>query len=351
LRQRLLSSAARAVDRAVTLAVHSRSAYAREIGHAERLQLLGELAAAYEPARCAGYFRPARTLEPELRSVRQGPGARRVLDLAWPSAYRAFLPEVEQQYQGYVENRTACARMFVRERPRPVAILIHGYLAGRYPFEQRVWPLDWLDRAGLDAALFVLPFHALRACPEERVPPFLTGDPRLAHEGFRQTTADLLDLVQWLRSRGHPAVGLMGMSLGGYTSALAATVDPELDFVVPIIPLASLADFALEQGRLSSGPGQQALEHAALERVYRLICPVQRAPLVPRERVLVIGAEADRITPLSHAQRLSRHFGARLQTWPGGHLLQLGRARAFEHVGALLRELGLVSGAELHFDT
>jgi pimeloyl-ACP methyl ester carboxylesterase len=270
-------------------------------------------------------------------------GEKHVIDLAWPSGHDVFAPHVEQTYQAYVENRTACARLFVREEPRPLAVLIHGYLAGKYGFEQRVWPLEWLDRAGFDAALFVLPFHGLRACPDQGLPPFLTGDPRLAHEGFRQATNDLGDLVGWLRARGHRAVGLMGMSLGGYTSALAATVDPGLDFVVPIIPLASLADFALEQGRLSSGPGQQALEHAALERVYRLICPVQRPSLVPRQRVLVIGAEADQITPISHARRLATHFGAALSTWPGGHLVQLGRADAFEHVGRLFQTLGLRS--------
>ena len=55
----------------------------------------------------------------------------------------------------------------------------------------------------------------------------------------------------------------------------------------------------------------------------------------------MIGAKADRITPLLHAQRIARHFGAPLETWPGGHLLQVGRSDGFRHIGRLLATLGL----------
>ena len=34
--------------------------------------------------------------------------------------------------------------------------------------------------------------------------------------------------------------------------------------------------------------------------------------------------QADRITPVSHAERLAAHLGAPLELFPGGHLLQVG---------------------------
>lgn len=37
-----------------------------------------------------------------------------------------------------------------------------------------------------------------------------------------------------------------------------------------------------------------------------------------------------------HAQRLAAQFGAPLETWYGGHLLQLGRRRAFARLEAFL---------------
>ena len=57
----------------------------------------------------------------------------------------------------------------------------------------------------------------------------------------------------------------------------------------------------------------------------------------------MIGAVADRITPLSHARQLAAHFEAPLTTFEGGHLLQIGRAEAFRGVARMLRDLDLLS--------
>jgi dipeptidyl aminopeptidase/acylaminoacyl peptidase len=131
---------------------------------------------------------------------------------------------------------------------------------------------------------------------------------------------------------GHPRVGAIGMSLGGYTAALLATIEPRLDFVVPVIPLSSLGDFAREQGSLSPVPEEAAAQHALLESIYRRVNPIARPSLVPPERCLVVAAKADRVTPAAHARRLSVHLRAPLESFYGGHLLQLGRAEAFQRV-------------------
>jgi pimeloyl-ACP methyl ester carboxylesterase len=132
----------------------------------------------------------------------------------------------------------------------------------------------------------------------------------------------------------------MGMSLGGYTTALAATVVGELDFAIPVIPLVSIADFARDQGRLGSETAESEAQHAALERAHALVSPLARPNLLPG-RIRVVAGEADRITPIEQARRLAEHFAAPLDTWPGGHLLQLGRADAFRGVGRALRAWGV----------
>jgi pimeloyl-ACP methyl ester carboxylesterase len=55
----------------------------------------------------------------------------------------------------------------------------------------------------------------------------------------------------------------------------------------------------------------------------------------------VLGAEGDRITPIAHARRLAEHFGAPLEVFAGGHILQFGRADAFRAAGKLLGRLRL----------
>src|SRR5260221_165757 len=82
-------------------------------------------------------------------------------------------------------------------------------------------------------------------------------------------------LAGFLRARGAPTVGAMGMSLGGYSTALFATVDDALGFAVPIIPLASIADFARDQGRLGDA-AQSKEQHKALEAANRVVSPLAR---------------------------------------------------------------------------
>jgi pimeloyl-ACP methyl ester carboxylesterase len=344
----LIGNAAAAVDRAATLAAYAQSARARaksraeSLDHPRRLEALAQIAGLYPETASERFYRAPRAIDPAERVLRSLPDGSRVVDLAWASDEPTFVTELAPRWERYADNRVATARLLVRGAPRPLAILVHGYLGGQLAVEQRVWPIEWLLRIGLDVALFVLPFHGSRGDPARRgAPPFPGSDPRITNEGFRQAMADLRDLAHHLRRRGHPAVGVMGMSLGGYTTALAATLEPELAFAIPIIPLASLADFARDQRRLGRTPEETETQHRALDLVHRIISPLHRSCRLDPERVLVIGARADQITPVSHARRLAHHFGARLESWPGGHLLQIGRGDKFRRIGRMLDELGL----------
>jgi pimeloyl-ACP methyl ester carboxylesterase len=153
---------------------------------------------------------------------------------------------------------------------------------------------------------------------------------------------DIRTLVRWLRARGAPHVGVMGMSLGGYTSALLSTVTDEIDFVMPMIPLASIADFAREQGSLGQGEEADA-QHAALERANWVVSPLARPLAVPKTRALIVAAEFDRITPVAHASRLAKHFACEMLTIGGGHLVQLGRSDAFRALATLLEREEIIA--------
>jgi hypothetical protein len=336
----MLGSAAAAVDlvatRAVTAHAH-RTAQARPRPHADRVRLLERLEARFRAAPLDEFFALPRVITPGERLVRQRRRGGTVTDLSWHSDFSLLDPEVAERYGSARENALSVARRFQRGPGRPAAILIHGYMAGPFAFEERIWPLAELDAAGFDVVLFTLPFHGARArTGYGAVPEFPGEDPRLNVEGFRQAMFDLQNLVTWLLANGHPRVGVIGMSLGGYTAALLASVEARLDFLVPVIPLSSLGDFAREQGSLSPVPEEAATQHTLLESIYRRVSPLSRPSLVPPERCLVVAAKADRVTPAAHARRLSVHLRAPLQSFYGGHLLQLGRAEAFARVIELM---------------
>lgn len=345
--RKMLGTAASAVDRAVVAAMHARGARdrvrAEAMTPAERLAALEAIHADYgKPEHfdeASTFFARPPAIDPALAEVRRG-----VHDAAWPSAFVPFHPDVAERYLARVENRTARARLFFgkgRAR-RPAVIAIHGYMGGHWLLEEATWPIPWLLRLGLDVALPILPFHALRAGARRGAPTFPSADPRVTNEGFRQAAHDVLALASWLRARGAPHVGVMGVSLGGYTSSLLATIASEIDFVMPMIPLASIADFAREQGRLGEGAAAEE-QHAALERANWVVSPLARPLRVPRARALVVAAENDRITPTSHARRIAAHFGCSMVVLGGGHLFQIGRSEAWRELAAMLSREGIIA--------
>jgi len=346
---RLLGGAASAVDRAFVAAMEMSNrrvrARAEALSHAQRIESLAWIQKTYGSpelfADASAFFPSPAPVAPSQRVVRELPWGGECVEVSWTSAFQPFDPRVGERYLAHVPNRTAYARLYTRGVARPAVIVIHGYLAGHWAIEERAWPIAPFDRWGLDVALAVLPFHGVRARAGSGAPPFPGGDPRVTNEGFRQVVADLRSLVSILRARGATTVGVMGMSLGGYSAALLATLEADLAFAVPLIPLASIADFARDQGRLGTGKNA-LLQHVALEAANRVVSPLARPSLVPPERVLIAAAANDRVTPIAHAERLAAHFGVTLLRVHGGHIVQTWRKAAFRELKAMLRRNGTI---------
>jgi pimeloyl-ACP methyl ester carboxylesterase len=229
-------------------------------------------------------------------------------------------------------------------------ICIHGYAGGRFWLEALAFEAHRFYRAGVDVLLYVLPHHGARQVPGIRRSGegFFGLDLVRTNEAFAQAVHELRALLRFLQGAGTGPVGAFGMSLGGYTTALLAAVEPALAFAVPMIPLASLADVIW-----SANPSDPRVLRAAtagwsleaLHDFFRVHAPLARPPLVPFERRLVIAALGDRICPPEHADALWRHWGRpRMHWYPGGHLAQFRRGAALEQVRILLRDTGLLPG-------
>ena len=275
------------------------------------------------------------------RAVRALPGGR-VHDLTWPSGYVAHHPEERTSFARWRENEIVHVRLFAHERAAPTIVFVHGYRGGPFHLEERVWPVSRLYSLGFDVALFTLPFHGLRSPTPWRISPLFPSNREIArtNEGLGQSIRDLRGLLAWLRRRGAPRVGVAGMSLGGYVAALLATVDPTLDFLVPFIPLADFADAFVDHQALRNESVPLQLVVAAY-RSLALCSPLARRPRLPGDRILVIAGEHDRITGLPHAQSLAAHFGAPIATFPGAHVLQIGRGHALRALERFVIQRGM----------
>lgn len=382
------------VDRAFVEAVITPSARARRrdpaerLPHDKRLERLKAVQAFYGQPEFfeegSDFFSHPGEIEPATRVVRKLGRKGEVVDLSWDShfsplwerrdvaagldrlvnegsvsdedaaLFQRILAEVEDPKKGFGpfrekylavhRNRTAHARWFRHnDGPRPAVVLIHGHMGGFMPMEERLWPVAKLFNGGMDVVLPMLPLHGKRRDPKRglRPPDFPSSDPRRTIEGFRQLVHDFNGLADYLLDGRVSSLGVGGMSLGGHAAGLIATLEERLSFAMMLVPLACIADFAHHNGRLVGGTVEQAQQALALREAQRVISPIARAPKIRGKKVLVVEGRADRVTGPQHANRLAVHFDARATGFDGGHLLQFGRAEAFEPMWRLLRREGL----------
>jgi len=288
--------------------------------------------------------------EATAHTLGDGPAGSRIIELSFPSEYRPYFAPYRDEHLRWRPNLTAHARLYLgpgggphRVSGRPTVVVIHGWGGGNFWLEERAFAVPMWIRHGFDVAVVQLPFHGRR---EPSAPGVRHGElfpsPHIVrtNEAFGQAIWDLRALTGYLREHGAPAVGVMGMSLGGYTTALWASVDPTLAFAVAMIPAVSMAELMWKHG--GSTPLGRAARHAGVTldlfaEVFAVHTPTTRPVRLRREQLMVVAGRADRICPPDHAERLAAHWhDCPIHWFPGGHLAQVGRNDAFR---AVLRHL------------
>lgn len=262
---------------------------------------------------------------------------------SWQSLHPLIFGGIEREYRSHRDNQTALLRTLnLRIAGKPMAILVNGFSSGHHLMERVAWPIREFNRQGVGVSLFALPFHGPRghAFPPE----WPQQDTAFTIEGFRQAIWDLQIAIRAMRDAGASQVGVVGMSLGGYTASLLATVTSDLDFMLSYIPIASIPDVMHDNGLVpGSGDIQRTLYEGYREQLVP-ITPVCRTPKIEPKRVSIISGELDRLATVQHGTRLAEHFGTTLVTFPGGHIVQNRRARAFRHSLEGFRAAGVLPG-------
>jgi pimeloyl-ACP methyl ester carboxylesterase len=306
-----------------------------------------------------------------LTPLGDGPLGTQVVDLSYRSDYEPFLPAARDQHLRVTENLTAHARWWTSGRGRPTIVLLHGWAGGNHWVTARTFAVAYWLRHGYDVAAFVLPFHGARAPAGTRSGAlFPSPNPIRTNEGFGQTIFDLRGLSRFLRDRGAPVVGALGMSLGGYTAALWASVAGAkvtedvtgaaiddvtgdaagggIDFAVAMIPAVSMARLMWQHGEHSPERVRAAragVTEDLLIDAFAVHTPTTRPPRLPPERLFVIAGRGDRITPPDHAEALAAHWGVEVRWFDGGHLAQIGRGDPLRDVRRDLGALGFTGRA------
>ena len=244
--------------------------------------------------------------------------------IRFPSGYEPRAEEPgAQRWSSYTANRTATAAVLRHPgAPRPWVVAIHGFGMG-FPFMDFVGlQAAKLHRElGVNVVLPVLPMHGQRRLSRVGGEQFLGFDLVNTVHGFAQSVWDIRRVIGWVRAQAAPSIGLYGVSLGGYTAALVASIEPGLDCVVAGIPV---ADFpALFQAHSPIHVRMRAIEHAILggnaEAVHRVVSPLALDPQVPRDQRFIYAGLGDRLARPAQARMLWSHWQEPSIEWFAGN--------------------------------
>lgn len=269
-------------------------------------------------------------------------------NLSFDSPFKTVNPKLRTAYPQQRNNMRAAAQYWRHgDRPRPTLCVIHGFMADPYWLNRRFFALPWFFKQGYDVLLYTLPHHGPR---QSRFSPFsghglFAGGLANINESMAHAVHDFRIFLDYLENMGVPGVGVTGISLGGYTSALLASVEERLHFAVPNVPVVSLADLILEWFPANI-PVTMFLRAAGLgirdfRHILAVHSPLTYRPLLPKERLMVIAGAGDRLAPPKHARLLWDHWDRPQIHWfPGNHVLHLDQGKYLKEIAHFLRRIG-----------
>ena len=220
-------------------------------------------------------------------------------------------------------NQTCHAWVLRHGAPRPWLICIPGYEMGVPHLDLPAFRARKLhDHFGLNLAVATLPLHGPRRRNRRSGEGYLGIELVDTLRAQAQAARDLRKLLLWIRSQWDGAVGVYGLSLGGYNAALLASLE-EVDTVIAGIPATDLAGLAERHGPPLEMRSAKALglEVADARELFRAISPLSLQPRVPKAHRAIFAGSADAVVPPEQPRDLWRHWDRPRVVWyPGGHV-------------------------------
>jgi hypothetical protein len=309
-------------------------ATSRSGGERGNLRFYAELAAERDPAKSF----PAPTALPRVSSRPANRLARSMArgtvdNISFPSSFRAINPAMRARWSALTANNVVHAQHWRHDDgPHPTLCVMHGFMGSSYLANGRFFTLPWYYRSGYDVLMYTLPFHGPRA---EKFSPFsgfgyFAGGLSGFAEAMAQAVHDFRSVIDYLRHTGVDRIALTGISLGGYTCALVASVDDRLEAVIPNCPVvtpATMFDEWFPANKLVGlGLRLSNISRDELAAGLSYHCPLSYRPVVPKDRRMIITGLGDRMAPPGQAEMLWKHWDRCALHWfPGSHVLHVSQ--------------------------
>jgi hypothetical protein len=264
--------------------------------------------------------------------------------LSFDSGYEPWPGEPgRQRWLDYEANRRARAWVLRHDEPRPWLVCIHGARMGRPNLDLALFRARWLhEDLGLNVLLPLLPLHGVRQRGLAGKPSFPGQDILDNVHGAAQSVWDVRRMLSWIRAE-HPGVpvGLNGLSLGGYVSALVAGLEDGLACAILGVPAVDLVDLIEHHAGFRPGDERwQVVERA--KQIGPVVSPLALTPRVPPAGRFVYAGLADRLVhPRRQVLRLWEHWGRPEIAWYRGSHTGFSRSKP---IGGFIRDALVRSG-------
>lgn len=263
---------------------------------------------------------------------------------------------IESDYAPYLAEGTGAAGHPIllehwRHEPgrsRATVVALHGFTMGRPRIDAMMLMANQWYRYGLDVALLTLPYHGARTPADSRFSGehFAVPDVVRLSEAVREAIYEIRLVIHGLREESDAPVGLLGLSLGGYLTALSAGLLDDLDFAIPMVAPVCIGDMAwsfFSRTRHYREGGESAFSEDEMRRAFRVHSPLAHPLRIPKERVLIVAGRGDRIVRPEHPTALWNHWDQPAICWfSGSHLAPFGRRRIVRAILRHLRSIGIL---------
>ena len=279
-----------------------------------------------------------------------GPRRRRFRHISFESGWEPHPGEPgRERWLAHPTNATAHAYVLEHAEPRPWLVCVHGFGMGTPMVNFSAFHVARLhDELGLNLVFPVLPLHGLRGI--SRLSGGEVFDPdymRMVHL-FAQATWDVRRTIAWLRACGAEQVGIYGISLGAYVTALVASLEEGLDCAIVGIPAVDFPNLARdnEPWVMRRYDDEFQLDWKLIRAISHVVSPLAFTPRLPRERRFIYAGIADRVVRPDQPRALWRHWDRPEIHWfSGGHVLGMFKPGIGAFLERCLTDAGMARAA------
>jgi hypothetical protein len=119
-------------------------------------------------------------------------------------------------------------------------------------------------------------------------------------------------------------------------------VEERLEFAIPNVPVVSLFDLMLQWhpagALIKAGLRLSGISIREARHMMAVHCPLTYRPVIPKERLMIVGGAGDRLAPPKHSRLLWDHWDhCRIHWFPGNHVLHFDQGKYLKEMSQFLK--------------